>query len=152
LADAGLPSQVRHPGPTNRPHITLTVASAVTASGEERLRVSLPARLPVPVRLGALVCFGSKGGSRQVLARIVVPNPELLELQAEAARVFAELPGTSPQLQPGGWTAHVTLGMHLRPEQVGPALVALGEVSELTGQASGVRRWDSAARRDWLLE
>ena len=36
LADAGLPSQANHPSPTNRPHVTLTVAQRIDPGRRRR--------------------------------------------------------------------------------------------------------------------
>ncbi|GLY13445.1 2'-5' RNA ligase family protein [Kineosporia rhizophila] len=149
LEAAGLPSQGRHPGSSNAPHVTLAVAHEVPPEIEDGLR-ALAAQVPVSVRLGGLLCFGRRDG-RQILVRPVVANAELLHLQAAAARLYAGLPGTDELLTPGRWSPHVTLGRGFRPEQVGAAIEALGYFREQSGQAVAVRRWDSVAKRTWLL-
>jgi 2'-5' RNA ligase len=156
LAAAGLPSQARHTGDTNRPHVTLCVASSVLPYIETALKAALTGRLPLTTRLGGLLCFAARDG-RQVLARAVVPSPELLALQATCAGLFDGLPGTSPLLQPGAWTPHVTLARNLPTEEVSAAIAALGRIeergriTELTGRAVAVRRWDSDTRTAWLV-
>ena len=150
LLAADLPSQGRHSGETNRPHVTLTVASSVLPYLETALKAELTGRLPVPVRLGGVLCFGGRGG-RYVLARAVVPNSELLELQADCAALFDGLPGVSRLLLPGSWTPHVTLAHNVPSEWVGSAIGVLGELSELTGLAVAVRRWDSEGRTAWRV-
>jgi 2'-5' RNA ligase len=152
LAAAGLPSQAAHTGETNRPHVTLCVASALPAYLETAIKAALTGRLPVALRLGAPLCFPARGG-KVVLARLVVPTVELLELQATCATLFAGLPGGGGhRMEPGGWTAHVTLARHLPAEQVGTALAALGDDRlDAEGAAVAVRRWDSDARTAWLV-
>jgi len=150
LVAAGLPSQALHTGETNRPHITLTVAGAVPPYLEIALKSALTGRLPLPVRLGGVLCFAGRDG-RQVLARTVVPNRELLDLQETCAELFADLPGADRHLQPGAWSPHVTLARKPTPSQVGTALTVLGADPEPTGHAVAVRRWDSDARTAWQI-
>ena len=145
LAAAGLPSQARHPGATNRPHVTLAVASAIPGPVESGLAGAV-AELPIPVRLGGLVCFA---GRRWVLARLVVPSADLLRLHAAVADVVSGCPGLRPQLLPGRWTPHVTLARGLTIDQVGTALAALGDRSELVGEAVAARRYDGEGRTEW---
>jgi 2'-5' RNA ligase len=155
LQNAGLPSQADHPGETNRPHVTLTVAGKVPPYLETAVKAAFTGRVPIPVRLGGVVCFpagsGAPGAAQQVLARLVVPNWELLELQATAAELFEALPGTSPQLQPGAWTPHVTLARRMPADQVSAALAALGRVEESSGTGVEIRRWNSEERTAWLI-
>lgn len=163
LLAAGLPSQGRHPAPTNRPHVTLTVAGSVLPYLETALKAELTGRLPVPFRLSGLLVFGERGerggrggrgelGGRHVLARAVVPNTELLELQASCAALFDRLPGISPLLQPGSWTPHITLARNLAPEAVGTAIALLGDLPEVSsGAAVAVRRWDSEQQTAWRV-
>ena len=150
LLAADLPSQARHTAETTRPHITLTIASSVLPYIETALKAELTGRLPVPVRLGGLLCFGGRAG-RYVLARSVVPNSELLELQASCAELFDGLPGVSPQLMAGAWTPHVTLAHNLPSEWIGSAINVLGEIREIGGSAVTVRRWDSEGRTAWRV-
>jgi hypothetical protein len=150
LAAAGLPSQARHTGETNRPHVTLTIASRVQPYVEVALKAALTGRLPIPVQLGGLLCLTARDG-RHVLARSVVPTVELLDLQAVAAELFESEPGISAHLQPGGWSPHVTLAMKMTADQVGSALAVLGENPDLDGTAVAIRRWDSDARTAWQI-
>ena len=154
LAAAELPSQARHTGETNRPHITLTVAAVVPAYLETALKAALTGRLPIPVRLGGLLCFterGPRGAGRHVLTRAVVPHEQLLDLQATCADLFDGLPGASPQLVPGAWSPHVTLAHHLSNAQLSAAFAVLAEATERTGTAVHARRWDSDQRTAWLV-
>ena len=147
LAAAGLPSQARHTGATNRPHVTLAVAAAIPASLESRLAAAV-AGLPIPVRLGGLVCFA---GRRWVLARLVVPSAELLRVHSAVADIVLGCPGLSPLMFPGRWTPHVTLARGLAVEALGTALGLLGDRAELVGDAVAARRYDSERRTDWPL-
>jgi 2'-5' RNA ligase len=150
LAAAGLPSQARHTGASNAPHVTLAVASSVPPAVEASLS-EVASGLPFPVRLGGVLCFSSRGGSRQVLARLVVPSVELLAVQASAAAVFADLPDLPAHLAVGVWTPHVTLARNLPTERLGEAVAALGRVEELAGTAVALRRWNSDTRTTWLI-
>lgn len=150
LAAAGLPSQARHTGATNRPHVTLAVAEELPAELEPALRQAA-GTLPLPIRLGALVCFG---GRRRVLARLVVADRALLDLHAAVAEVVAGCPGRSPLAEPGRWTPHVTLARGLSTEEVGTAVAVTsppGRPGEVGGTAERCRRYDGRARADWLL-
>ena len=147
LAAAALPSQARHPGATNRPHVTLAVASAIPASVDSRLAGAVSG-LPLPVRLGGLVCFA---GRRWILAGLVVPSAELLRVHSAVADVVLGCPGLSPLMFPDRWTPHVTLARGLTAEQVGAALGVLGGRAELVGEAVAARRYDGERRLDWPL-
>ena len=54
LADAGLPSQARHTGESNRPHITLALSETLSADVAARLATAV-ADLPIPVPVGGNV-------------------------------------------------------------------------------------------------
>jgi 2'-5' RNA ligase len=154
LAAADLPSQARHTAETNRPHITLCVASAIPPYVETALKAALTGRLPIDLRLGGLLCFPARDAT-VVLARAVVPNVELLELQAICAALYAGLPGDGQRTQPGGWTAHVTLARDIPVEQVGKAIVAIGDVPDSridrVGTAVAARRGNAETRTAWRV-
>lgn len=150
LKQAGLPSMARHTSETNRPHITLGVANEIPDPVESTL-TDLADRLPLPVRLGALICFATAKQGQYFLVRSAIPNLALLEIQADVAERMRGLPGTAAYLEPGAWTAHVTLARYVPAETVGIALEVLAGITDLTGTAVAVRRWDSIARRTWLL-
>ena len=147
LAAASLPSQARHGGASNRPHVTLAVADAMPDELDAPLAAAACV-LPLPVRVGALVCFGHH---RRVLARLVVPTRELLDLHADVAAIVQGCPGPGRLLEPGQWTAHVTMARNLRDDQLAAALAALGRVVELEGQVVSVRRWDGTRHTERLL-
>ena len=151
LEQAGLPSMARHTSETNRPHITLGVASEISDPVEVAL-TDLTDRLPLPIRLGSMICFTTAKQGHYILVRSVVPSLALLTLQAAAAERMRALPGTAAYQEPGAWTAHVTLARDVPAEKVADVLQVLGGGSDLTGTAVAIRRWDSVARRAWLLK
>ncbi|MBM9467950.1 2'-5' RNA ligase family protein [Nakamurella leprariae] len=153
LAAAGLPSQSRHTGSTNRPHITLAVAPALDDEPGSPLAAALTAAvadLPVSATLGGVVVFG---GTRCVLARLVVPSAALLAVHARVAAVLADagVPAAG-HLAPDDWTAHVTLARQCRPEQVGLALPLVGGFGSVPATAVAARRWDGDRRVAWALD
>jgi 2'-5' RNA ligase len=164
LAEAGLPSLARHTGPSNRPHVTLVVASGVAPEHEDRLATALAegtdAPVPLPLLLGGYVVFGTH---KHVLARLVVPTTELLVLQARAWQAWDGVLERPETVRPGRWTPHVTLGKHLTDTQVAQALTALragpgpdadrpGRAEQTDeGHALAVRRWDGERRVDWQV-
>lgn len=163
LAEVGLPSLARHTGASNRPHVTLVVASGVAPEHEDRLTAALAdgpdadAPVPLPVLLGGYVVFGTH---KHVLARLVVPSAALLAVQARAWRAWDGVLERPETVRPGRWTPHVTLAKHLTDTQVAQALTALragpGPDADRPGRneqadeghAVAVRRWDGEDRVD----
>lgn len=148
LLAAGLPSQKRHTGASNAPHVTLGVADRIDGQAERGLaEVDYCAGLSV--RLGGLLVFG---GRTSVLSRAVVPTQHLLAAHAAVDAALGELPGRPDTTRPGAWTPHVTLARRLDPDQVFAALRLLGaRPRELTGTIRCGRRWDSDSRMTWDL-
>ncbi|MDG3012095.1 2'-5' RNA ligase family protein [Rhodococcus sp. D2-41] len=103
---------------------------------------------PVTVRLGGLVVFP---GRRSVLARLVVPSVELLELQERVFAMMRPCPGSASHTAPGTWTPHVTLARRLFPDQVGGAVRVLERIRDRTGSGVAVRRWDGGAHTAWAV-
>jgi hypothetical protein len=157
LAEAGLPSQARHTGPSNRPHVTLAVTTRTWSEPiERRLPAAAAAGLTLRVRLGGLIVFGA--GPRHVLARLIVPSSGLLTLQAAIHDVIVEVPGAVAHSAPGEWTPHVTLARNMADLQFPGALAVLAgaspsapSVREPSGAGVAVRRWDGVTRREWLI-
>lgn len=148
LAAAGLPSQSAHGGTSNRPHVTLAVRRRIDGRADPLLREAARA-LPLPVRLGALACFGRR---QFVLVRLLVPDGSMLGLHAAVAAVLGPDPDGFRNLAPGRWTPHVTLGRRLGGRDVARALELVGGAPERAGAAVACRRWDGDVRREWLLE
>jgi hypothetical protein len=145
LRQAGIPSQA----PASRPHTTLTVAERIDPEIDELLRTS-GARFPFPCRIGAPLFFGR---AKVVLARLVVPTAELLDLHAEVHRLCLPYlsPGPMANALPGQWTGHVTLARRLVPAQMGRALRIAGKPREIDGHVTGLRRWDGNAKREYPI-
>ncbi|MGV8873055.1 MAG: 2'-5' RNA ligase family protein [Rhodococcus sp. (in: high G+C Gram-positive bacteria)] len=144
LSDAGLPSQNRHRGESNRPHITVAVAASMPVAVDDGAAVRFD---PFDVRLGGLVVFG---GRTNTLARLVVPTSELLDLHARMHEAVGE--DSLDHLDPGRWTPHVTLARRLTSEEAGIAvrLLSMG-IEDLEGSAVALRRWDGEAKREWRI-
>ncbi|GAB7070787.1 2'-5' RNA ligase family protein [Mycobacterium hodleri] len=148
LAQVGLPSQAHHRSPTNRPHVTLTVAARIEPAVDAALR-ELAGRLPLPCRIGAPLVFGHRS---VVLARLIVPDRGLLDLH-ESVDAICEphLPsGPFPHARPGQWTPHVTLARRLAPTDLAAALEAVS-AETADGTFAGLRRWDGDARVDTVV-
>ncbi|WP_289016651.1 2'-5' RNA ligase family protein [uncultured Aeromicrobium sp.] len=150
LLEAGLPSQARHTGASNAPHVTLAVAERIGADADARLPGALPADLPT-VRLGGLLVLPGRSG-RCVLARSVVVSAGLLDLHARVLDEVGDEPGVLAHVRPDAWTPHVTLAHRLDVGLLPAALAALADVGrEREGRVGGVRRWDPEAQETWLL-
>jgi 2'-5' RNA ligase len=145
LREAGIPSQA----PASRPHATLTVSERIDPVVDTELG-SLSSRFPFECRIGAPLLFGR---SKAVLARLVVPTSELLDLHAEVYRICLphQEPAPMPNSAPGHWTAHVTLARRVVPAQLGRALRIAGKPSEICGNVIGLRRWDGASKREYPI-
>lgn len=145
LVACGVRSQAVHRSPSNRPHVTLTVAERMDDDVTEALRPVLT-HLPLECRIGAPMLFGTRAIT---LVRLVVPSRELLDLQAEVHRIC--LPHMAddalPHAVPGSWTPHVTLARRVSADELAAAL-ALQEVGrDLRARAVGLRHWDGDAKR-----
>lgn len=138
LKDADLPSQSRHQGASNRPHITLGLTNTISADVGERLTTAT-SRLPLPITIGGLLVFGSR---RLVLARLVLPSVDLLDLQLRTMSALDDAVDPHDTFAPGRWTPHVTLGRRLTPDQLGVAVEILGDLPTVSGWVTRARRWD----------
>lgn len=145
LRDADIPSQA----PAGRPHSTLTVAQHIDR-GSEAVLQGIVHRFPLPCRLGATLIFGRSAG---VLARLLVPTDELLEIQAEVYRLclpFME-PAPMPHAEPANWTPHVTLARRIAPARLATAVRIAGRPAEIVGQVTGLRHWDGDKRAEYPI-
>ncbi len=145
LREAGIPSQA----PASRPHTTLTVAERIDPEVDALLASLLP-RFPFTCRLGAPLFFGR---AKAVLARLLVPTIELLDVHARVHRMCLPHlhPGPMPNALPGEWTAHVTMARRVVPAQMGRAVRIAGKPSEIAGSVIGLRRWDGNARSEYPI-
>ncbi|MEV0670214.1 2'-5' RNA ligase family protein [Mycobacterium sp. NPDC050441] len=145
LRDADIPSQA----PASRPHSTLTVAQHIDGQAEAVLH-ELTDRFPLPCRLGATLIFGR---SAAVLARLLVPTEELVEIQAEVYRLCLPFmaPAPMPHAEPGNWTPHVTLARRIAPVRLTTAVRIAGRPAEIVGQVTGLRHWDGDKRVEYPI-
>lgn len=141
LADAGIRSLAGHRSPTNRPHVTLTVAEHLGGGVNQALRPVLDL-LPLSCVIGAPMLFGA--GPSVTVVRLVVPSVDLLAVHADVHR--ASLPhmgeGPLPHADPGRWTPHVTLARRVPLDQLGGAVALPGVTHDLDATAVGLRHWD----------
>ena len=145
LAKAGIRSLAGHRSPTNRPHVTVTVAEHVDDSVDEALRPLLD-HLPLDCVIGAPLLFGA--GPVTTLARLVVPSAELMALHADVHRVSVAhmAQGPLPHADPGQWTPHVTLARRVRPEELATAVGLPGVTRSIAATVVGLRHWDGDAK------
>ena len=145
LAQNGIRSLAGHQSPTNRPHVTLTVAGSM-GDGVDDALAPLLACLPFHCVLGAPMLFGH--GRSVTLVRLVVPTAELLRLQQEVHRTC--LPHMTeeplPHTNPGHWTPHVTLSRRVPVDQLSAALALPGVTQDVFATAVGLRHWDGNAK------
>ena len=144
LADAGLPSQADHRGPTNAPHVTLAAVPVVPAAAEEAL-VPLAARLPVRLELAAPALLGER---RPALVLPVRPDAALDALHQRVRSALVEVAGVDEL----PWRPHVTLARRLT-DDVAPTALALAASLPTPSAvvATALRRWDPGLRRAWLV-
>lgn len=145
LLDADLPSQARHTGASNRPHITLALADELPVDVVAAVRSAVGATLPLELRLGGLLVFA---GRRPVVSRLVVASRSLLDLQAAVvAALGIQAADPHGQFAAGAWTPHVTLARRLTPDDLGRVLQVAGdEPDDLVGRAVELRQWDMTAK------
>jgi 2'-5' RNA ligase len=109
LADAGLPSQARHPSPSNSPHLTLAACPELTAPIRWEL-AEAAAVLPLPVRFTGVIRFERP---TSVLAWALHVDSALADLHRRVWEALASdtpLDALNPFHAPGRWRPHVTLG------------------------------------------
>jgi hypothetical protein len=145
LRAAGIPSQA----PASRPHATLTVAERIDSEVDTLLR-PLATRFPMPCRIGAPLVFGR---AKAVLARLLVPTSELLDVHAEVHRLCLphSTPGPMANALPGQWTAHVTVARRVIPAQMARAVRIAGKPTEIDGRIAGLRRWDGNSKQEFPI-
>lgn len=148
LVAAGLPSQARHTGATNRPHVTLAVARQLDPDQESAIGAAAADSLPVALRLGGLLVFGP---APFVLSRLVVPTVELLDLQRRVLDAIGPTSESFRHQEPGRWTGHVTLARRLTADQLADAVQVLSPAADVDGRAVAIRRWDGGRKVAWTV-
>jgi 2'-5' RNA ligase len=148
LAELGLPSQAKHRGASNRPHVTIGVAQSIPDEAEREL-IEVARGAHPDLRLGGLLVFG---GRNVVLARAVVPSTGVLDLHHRTQHALRHADGVPPHLAPEQWTPHVTLAMRMTPDQLASAVRELiPTLSDAVGAVSRIRRWDGDGKREWPI-
>ncbi|MCG5433521.1 2'-5' RNA ligase family protein [Mycobacterium sp. MYCO198283] len=150
LAEAGLPSQLSVRSESNRPHVTVTVASSFGAGVDAALSEVFDL-LPLPCVVGAPLLFGT---SRFTVANLVVPSPQLLAFHAAVNRCCRpHAPdGLLDHAEPGRWTPHLTLARRVEPAQLAQVAPLIARRTELAGQFTGLRHWNGNQRVEhWLV-
>lgn len=147
LEAAGLASQSRHRGDSNRPHVTLTEVDAITLRVEEEITRACVAALPLDTRLGPLVLLGR---GRPVLARQVLAQPAVLEVHRVVSALVGVEADRDSTVAPGRWVPHVTLARRMPLDQLSRAVELLAG-DERAVRLVAARRWDGVARRAWRL-
>jgi hypothetical protein len=146
LTTAGVKSLASNMSPSNRPHVTLTVAEEMDDAVDAALRPVVD-RLPLDCTIGAPMLFG---GRVFTLVRLLVPSAALLALHAQVHELCGpHMPtGPLPHSDPGQWTPHVTLARRVTVEQLPTALALKSVGRDIRGRAVGLRHWDGDKREE----
>lgn len=135
LRDAGLPSQLDHPSPTNEPHLTVVSAPWIPTDAVDVASVRLGGVLPVRARAAGLLLLG---GEQLTVARA-------LDIDDDVVRKVLAVRVQVPERQHHGWLPHVTLARRLDRAAAQRAVDVLGYADvELT--FTHLRRWDPENR------
>ncbi|WP_447914020.1 2'-5' RNA ligase family protein [Microbacterium phyllosphaerae] len=138
LAARGLSNLAGHTSASNRPHITLVARVDLSPPGPD----VLAGIRSFPIAMGAPLLFGS--GDRRVLARSIVPSPELIGLRDTILAAVG--PGDdAPHTAPGEWMPHVALARRLRVADLAAALDLID--GDIQAHARNVRHWEPATTR-----
>jgi hypothetical protein len=150
LSAAGVRSLASSTSPSNRPHVTLSVAEDMGDGVNDALRPLLRL-LPLPATIGAPMLFGR---GPFTLVRLVIPSTELLALQAgvHEACLPHMTPGPLPHADPGHWTPHVTLARRVTPDKLGDALSLRRMSRDHRATAVALRHWDGNNRIEYAIE
>lgn len=149
LMRARIRSQASNKSPSNRPHVTLTVAEHIDEAVNTALHPVLQ-RLPLPCTIGAPMLFG---GRVFTLVRLVVPSDALLGLHRQVHELCVpHMPkGMLGHADPGQWTPHVTLARRVGPDKLPAALTLRSVGRDLRGVLTGLRHWDGDNRIEYPI-
>jgi 2'-5' RNA ligase len=144
LTEAGVRSLASSTSPSNRPHVTLSVAEQMDDGVDDALRPLLR-QLPMACTIGAPMLFGS---GPFTLVRLLIPSTELLALQAAVHDAcLPHMPsGPLPHADPGHWTPHVTLARRVKAEKLADGLSVQRLSRDRRATAVGLRHWDGNNR------
>jgi len=144
LTDAGVRSLASSTSPSNRPHVTLSVAEHMDDAVDDALRPLLR-MLPFRATIGAPMLFGR---GPFTLVRLLIPSIELLALHAAVHEACQpHMPsGPLPHADPGHWTPHVTLARRVKAERLADALSLQRMSRDRPAIAVGLRHWDGNNR------
>ncbi|RDH76632.1 2'-5' RNA ligase family protein [Mycolicibacterium moriokaense] len=144
LTEAGIRSLAASTSPSNRPHVTVSVAEHMDDAVNDAL-VPVLERLPFECTIGAPMLFGR---GPFILVRSVVVSAELLALQANVHNVCLPhmSPGPLPHADPGHWTPHVTLARRLPAGELADALSLRRMSRDVKATAVALRHWDGNNR------
>ncbi|WP_127480935.1 hypothetical protein [Nocardioides pantholopis] len=131
LRDAGLPSQLDHPGATNLPHLTVVSAPELPDAALDVARARLGSLLPVRARAAGLLLLG---GQRLTLARAV-------DLDDDVVRRVLAVRVQVPDRRHVGWLPHVTLARRLDRSDAQRALDVLGH-EDVVLDLTVLRHWN----------
>lgn len=132
--DAGLPSQLDHPGSTNAPHVTLLEADEMDAHARREAVRRIGPLLPLETRAAGLTVLG---GASVTLART-------LDVPDSLTGAVAGLRTAHGAARHPGWLPHVTLARRVPRGQVQRGVDALGYADEELWLVA-LRWWDPAA-------
>jgi 2'-5' RNA ligase len=148
LADARFSSLAAHTAPSNRPHITVVVRPSIPQLTREQLSEVIS--LPLQLEIGDPILFGGGDGDgdgeRRVLARSVVPSPQLLDFHAALHKLIGDGDEDAPHTRPGDWVPHITLARRIRQADIPQALRLIDDADSSSftpPSATALRRWDA---------
>ena len=107
-------------------------------------------RFPFPCRIGAPLSFGR---SKAVLARLVVPSADLIDLHAEVYRLCLPHlhPGPMANVLPGQMDSARDDGATSRSRPGGSGVANRGEPLEMAGSVIGLRRWNGDEKLEYPI-
>ncbi len=135
LREAGLPSQLDHPGRSNAPHLTVVSAPALPDDAVDVARARLGGLLPIRARAAGLLLLG---GERLTVARA-------FDLEDDVVRRVLAVRVQVPDRRHVGWLPHVTLARRLSRADAQRAVDALGW-ADVQVTFTALRRWDPEVR------
>jgi hypothetical protein len=144
LTETGVRSLAGSTSPSNRPHVTLSVAEHMDDAVNDALLPVLR-NLPFACTIGAPMLFGR---GPFTLVRLLIPSADLLTLQAAVHEVcLPHMPsGPLPHADPGHWTPHVTMARRVKAEKLADALSVRHLSRDRRGFAVAIRHWDGNNR------